>query len=72
MPLQGHSLTGITEAQWKSSHNWSAAVDGYRLFVKDKLGQREGGVALNAESSRNTLGSSCDRWSIGCEFMGQY
>ena len=27
-------------------HNWSAAMDGYKLFRKDRQGRRGGGVAL--------------------------
>lgn len=27
-------------------HDWSAAVDGYKLFRRDRLGRRGGGVAL--------------------------
>ena len=39
MQLQGHDLTGVTEMQCNSSGNWRAAVEGYRLFRKDRLGR---------------------------------
>ena len=44
--LQGYGLTGITEAWWDSSHDWSAAMEGCRLFRKDRLGRRGRGVVL--------------------------
>jgi len=34
------------ETWWDDSHNWSAAVDGYELFKRDRQGRRGNGVAL--------------------------
>jgi len=34
--LQGYYLTGITDLWWDSSHDRSGAMDGYRLFRKDR------------------------------------
>ena len=36
-----YDLTAITEAWWDHSHNWTAAMDGYKLFRRDKQGKRE-------------------------------
>lgn len=36
--LQSPNHTGITEAWWYSSHKWSAAIDAYRFFRKDRPG----------------------------------
>ena len=44
--LQGCYLIGIMETWWNRSHDWSAAVEGYRLFRKDRLGRQGEGVAL--------------------------
>lgn len=33
--LQGYELIGVMERWWDSSYDWSAAVDGYRLFRKE-------------------------------------
>ena len=44
--LQGYDLTRITEMCWDSSHNWSAAMDGYKLFRKDRLGRQGGETVL--------------------------
>lgn len=37
--LQGHHLIGMAAMWWGNSHNWSAAMDGYRLFKKDGTGR---------------------------------
>ena len=42
-----YDLVAITETWWDCSHDWSAAVDGYKLFRKDRQGRKGGGVALH-------------------------
>ncbi|KAK4816349.1 hypothetical protein QYF61_015663 [Mycteria americana] len=37
--LQGYDLVGIMEAWWDGSHDWSIAMEGYRLFRKDRKGR---------------------------------
>lgn len=32
---------------WDHSYDWSAAVDGYKLFRKDRQGRKGGGVSLH-------------------------
>ena len=46
-----HDLVTITETQWDDSHDWSAAMDGYKLFRVDRRGKRGGGVALYVRDS---------------------
>ncbi|KAK4810498.1 LOW QUALITY PROTEIN: hypothetical protein QYF61_004278 [Mycteria americana] len=41
-----YDLVAITEMWWDDSHDWSAAMDGYKLFRRDRQGRRGGGVAL--------------------------
>ncbi|GAB0206965.1 hypothetical protein GRJ2_003162100 [Grus japonensis] len=41
-----YDLVAITETWWDDSHDWSAAMDGYKLFRRDRQGRRGGGVAL--------------------------
>ena len=41
-----YDLVAITETWWDHSHDWSAAMDGYKLFRKDRQGRRGSGVAL--------------------------
>ena len=44
--LQSYDLIGIMETWWDSSPDWSAPVEGYMLFRKDRVGRRGGGVEL--------------------------
>ena len=56
---QGYDLTGITKTWWDGSHDWSAAVEGYRLFRKGRMGKQGGRVALYVmESSWNAWSSA--------------
>jgi len=41
-----HDLVAIPETWWDDSHDWSAAMEGYKLFRRDRRGKRGGGVAL--------------------------
>ena len=42
----GYDLVAITETWWDHSHEWSAAMPGYRLFRRDRQHRTGGGVAL--------------------------
>jgi len=46
MLLEIYDLIALTETWWDESHNWSVAIDGYRLFKRDRRGKSNGGVAL--------------------------
>lgn len=39
LQFKGCDLIMITETWGNSSHSWSAAMDGYRLFRKDSYGE---------------------------------
>ena len=41
-----YDLVAITETWWDHSHDWSAVMDGYKLFRRDRQGRKGGGVAL--------------------------
>ncbi|PKU41370.1 adaptin ear-binding coat-associated protein 1 [Limosa lapponica baueri] len=43
---ESYDVVAITETWWDDSHDWSAAMDGYKPFRKDRQGRRGGGVAL--------------------------
>ncbi|KAK4819370.1 hypothetical protein QYF61_001649 [Mycteria americana] len=43
---ENNDIVTITETRWDDLHNWSAAMDGYKLFRRDRQGRRGGGVAL--------------------------
>jgi len=44
--IESYDPVAITETWWDECDDWSAAVNGYRLFRKDRQGRRGGGVAL--------------------------
>ncbi|KAK4810175.1 hypothetical protein QYF61_010948 [Mycteria americana] len=44
--LDSYDLVAITETWWDESHDWSAAINGYRLFRRVRRGRRGRGVAL--------------------------
>jgi len=43
---ESYDLVAITETWWDDCHDWSAAMDGYKLFRRDRWGKRGGGVGL--------------------------
>ena len=38
-------LVAMIETWWDCSHNWTAALDGYKLFRKDRQRRRGGSMA---------------------------
>ncbi|PKU40561.1 adaptin ear-binding coat-associated protein 1 [Limosa lapponica baueri] len=43
---ENYDTVAITETWWEDLHNWSAAINGYQLFRRDRQGRRGGGVAV--------------------------
>ena len=43
---QSYDNVGLSETWWEESCEWSAVMDGYRLFRRDRQGRRGRGVAL--------------------------
>uniref|UniRef100_K7F0X2 Endonuclease/exonuclease/phosphatase domain-containing protein n=1 Tax=Pelodiscus sinensis TaxID=13735 RepID=K7F0X2_PELSI len=41
-----YDLTRVTETWWDDSHDWSAVMEGYRLFRKNRQRRKGGGAAL--------------------------
>ena len=41
-----YDLVAIVEMWWGCSHDWSAAMDGYKLFRRNKKGRGSDGVAV--------------------------
>ena len=41
-----YDFVGIMETRWDLSPNWSAAVDGYKLFRRDRQGRSISDVAV--------------------------
>ncbi|RMC01170.1 hypothetical protein DUI87_22261 [Hirundo rustica rustica] len=53
---QSCDVVAITETWWDESHGWSTARDGYKLFRRDRKGQRGAGVALYIKRALDTIG----------------
>ncbi|PKU38005.1 rna-directed dna polymerase from mobile element jockey-like [Limosa lapponica baueri] len=47
---ENYDTVAITETWWEDSHNWSAAIDGYQLFRRDRHGRR--GVRIKGKASK--------------------
>ena len=43
---ENYDIVAITETWWDDLQNWSAAMDGYKLFRSERQGRRCCGVAL--------------------------
>ncbi|KAJ7410343.1 hypothetical protein WISP_109099 [Willisornis vidua] len=43
---ENYDVVAVTETWWDDSHDWSAAMEGYKLFRKDRQDRRGGAVAL--------------------------
>ena len=46
MQHENYDISAITDTWWDASHDCSAAIDGCKLFRRDRQGRRGGGVAL--------------------------
>ena len=49
--LESYDVIALSETWWDESHDWSAAINGYRLNRRDRWGKRGGGVALYNKKS---------------------
>jgi len=56
-----YDLATITETWWDDSHDWSAAMNGYKLFRRARRGKRGDGVALYVRNCFNCIEfNDCD------------
>lgn len=53
--LRGYSLTRMKEMGGDSLQDWSAAMDGYRVFRKGKPGGPDGELPFKVKESGNAL-----------------
>jgi len=49
--LESYNLIALTETWWDEFHDWSVAINGYRLFRRDRQAKRGGGLALYIKKS---------------------
>ncbi|KAJ7422538.1 mitochondrial fission process protein 1 [Pitangus sulphuratus] len=52
---ESYDVVAITETWWNDTHDWSAALDGYKCFRRDRRGRRVGGVAQYVRQSLGSL-----------------
>ncbi|RMC17993.1 hypothetical protein DUI87_04869 [Hirundo rustica rustica] len=66
--VQQHSydVVAITETWWDESHSWSTALDGYKLFRRDRRGRRGGGVALYIKKAFDTISIETNEGGVEC------
>ena len=43
---ESYDIVATMETWWDDSHSWSAVMDGYQLFKRDRQGRKGSGVAL--------------------------
>ncbi|RMC14259.1 hypothetical protein DUI87_09350 [Hirundo rustica rustica] len=63
---QSCDVVAITETWWDESHGWSTALDGYKLFRRDRKGGRGGGVALYIKKAFRALGIETNEDGVEC------
>ena len=54
---ESYDIVAITETWWNDSHSWSALMEGYQLFKRDRLGRKGGGVALHIKKRLRMCGN---------------
>ncbi|KAJ7402178.1 mitochondrial fission process protein 1 [Pitangus sulphuratus] len=59
MQQESYNVIAITETWWDDSHDWSAAMDGHKLFRRDRHGWRGGGVALYVRECLDSVELEC-------------
>ena len=42
---ESYDIVAIMETWWNNSHSWSAVMDGYQLFKRDRQGRKGHGIS---------------------------
>ena len=63
---QSCDVIAIAEAWWDNSHSWSTALDGHKLFGRDRKGSRGGGVALYIREAFGAIGIEMNDDGVEC------
>ncbi|KAJ7400797.1 mitochondrial fission process protein 1 [Pitangus sulphuratus] len=66
MQYESYDVFAIIETWWDDSHDWSAAMDGYKLFRRDRRGKRGGGVALYVRDSLDSVELEISNDKVEC------
>ncbi|PKU36248.1 mitochondrial fission process protein 1 [Limosa lapponica baueri] len=65
---ENYDIVAITETWWEDSHNWSAAIDAYQLWRRDRHGRR-GGVPLYVRDRFECLELNNVNDSVECSWV---
>ncbi|RMB97132.1 hypothetical protein DUI87_26416 [Hirundo rustica rustica] len=63
---QSCDVVAITETWWDESHSWSTALNGYKLFRRDRQGRRGGGMALYIKKAFDSIGIETNADGVEC------
>ncbi|RMC15976.1 hypothetical protein DUI87_08183 [Hirundo rustica rustica] len=63
---QSYDVAAIMETWWDDSHGWSTALNGYKLFRRNRQGRRGGGVALYIKQTFDTVGIETKEDGVEC------
>ncbi|RMC13342.1 hypothetical protein DUI87_10877 [Hirundo rustica rustica] len=63
---QSCDVAAIMETWWDDSHGWSTALNGYKIFRRDRQGRRGGGVALYIKQTFDTVGIETKEDGVEC------
>ncbi|RMC04913.1 hypothetical protein DUI87_18088 [Hirundo rustica rustica] len=63
---QSCDVVAITETWWDESRGWSTALDGYKLFRRDRKGRRGGGVALYIKEAFDDMSIETNDDEVEC------
>ncbi|PKU48935.1 adaptin ear-binding coat-associated protein 1 [Limosa lapponica baueri] len=63
---ESYDVVAIMEMWWDESNDWSAAVEGYKLFRRDRQGRRGGGVALYVREDYECVELTEDNGRVEC------
>ncbi|KAJ7408007.1 mitochondrial fission process protein 1 [Pitangus sulphuratus] len=70
MQQESCDVVTITEMWWDDSHDWSAAMGGYRLFRRYRQSRRGGGVTLCVRDSLYSLELKVNNNKVECLWIG--
>ncbi|RMC13388.1 hypothetical protein DUI87_10923 [Hirundo rustica rustica] len=68
---QSCDVAAITETWWDDSRGWSTALNGYKIFRRDRQGRRGGGVALYIKQTFDTVGIETKEGGVECLWKGK-
>ncbi|KAF4794900.1 hypothetical protein TURU_097774 [Turdus rufiventris] len=63
---QSCDVVTITETSWDNSHSWSASLDGYKIFRRDRKVRRGGGLPLYIREAFDAMGIETNDNEVEC------